>query len=177
MYYSNQTLRHKETNQLVALCPTNKDTVWKWNIGNKTLFVDKQGNKFVDDISNYIHIEDELGNPCSNDPKKGQFVDESLEKYLVSKHKLLKMKKQTLNLYLNQILEKLTKEKSFMVNFSSTHNYVFKKYFLRYMHATPLYISYDKIYKKYRPSREKVFIYNHKLWLYHDNYISRMKGG
>lgn len=90
MFVSGQTLRHKETDELVRLDPQPCDTMWAWSIGKKTAFIKKDGAKLIDDINNYTHVTDELGRPYSRQPEPGQFVDESAENHLVSKIKTAK---------------------------------------------------------------------------------------
>src|SRR4051812_29906939 len=98
MYYSNQTLRHKITNQLVALHPAN-ETTFNWEIGKETSFIDEDGKIFCDDINNYTHISDFFGRACyyystpmwerkrngkNHIPSKNKYVNTELKRYLVT---------------------------------------------------------------------------------------------
>ena len=66
-----------------------------WNYELET-FIDETGKVFTDDIDKYTHIQDEWGNPYVNDVEKGQFVDVSAKKYLVSEKVLASMRIKTL---------------------------------------------------------------------------------
>jgi hypothetical protein len=96
MYFTGQTLVHKEKRFLARLA-TKEDGTFAWNIlGNGTPFVLEDGTKITDKVSNYTHVEDEFGHPYAQCPKKGQFVDESAKKYLVSVAELKKMRQTSL---------------------------------------------------------------------------------
>lgn len=106
MLANGQTLRHKEEYRLARLDPVPGES-WAWNLCKKTAFIAEDGSKFLDDIENWTHVADELGRPYFNLPAKGQFVDESAKKYLVSEEELAKMRKDKLEKWEAQILDRM----------------------------------------------------------------------
>jgi hypothetical protein len=93
MYSVGQTLVHKKEGFLARLA-TRDDGPWAWDIGKNTAMVLENGTKVAYDINEFTHISDEFGMPYAESPEKGQFVDISAKKYLVSKAKLAKMRKE-----------------------------------------------------------------------------------
>jgi hypothetical protein len=188
MYFNGQTLVHKKTRKLARLVPKESTSQWAWDIDENTLFIDKKGILFEDDIENYECIKDELGRPYSKQPAKGQFVDESAEKYLVSKKELAKMKKKKLIEWEAEILNRMAgnvETNSFIVNGKikkyscespkkSVHcpfadgslSTLFEDFFLKRRHAVPLYKVWNSIVKRYVPGP---MVFRHtdgQLWLY-----------
>lgn len=60
MYTNGQTLVHKTSKKLVRLS-TDDTGLFAWDIGPKTRFVGENGKTFVDNIDNYVHIENRFG--------------------------------------------------------------------------------------------------------------------
>jgi len=192
MLANGQTLRHKKTNQLARLDPEPGER-WAWNIGKKTAFVAEDGTKFVDDINNYAHVEDELGRPYFKQPAKGQFVDESAKKYLVSKKKLARMRQKRLEEWEAKILYRMDhdgpKPVVEIVGKIKTTRYplhssdvggkyvqcpfadggdssLFRDFFLKRRGAVPLYEKWNSIRKEYMPGP---MVFRHtdgQLWIY-----------
>lgn len=172
-----QTLRHKVTNDLVRLDPQPGDGPWAWDVGKKTALISRDGTKFIDDINNYTNIVDELGRPYAKQPKPGQFVDESAEKYLVSKAKMAKMRKKRLEEWEAELLYRMEnggpKPNSsdiagrFINNPFADGGWsgLFEKFFLKRRNAKPLYRYYGSIKKKFVDG-PFVFRYKGKQWIY-----------
>ena len=82
MYYSTQTLVHKETKQLARL-DLIEDGQWAYNIGKETPFINEQGEKFVDDISKYQPVYNEWDEVCAEkDMPKGVHLQTHFKKYV-----------------------------------------------------------------------------------------------
>lgn len=193
MLANGQTLVHKKTNKLV----------WAWNIGKKTTFIAKDGTKFVDDINNYTCVKDELGRPCHlGPPAEGQFVDERLEKYLVSTKKLAKMRQRRLEEWETKILDlmknggpdpiveilpnglKITrypcrcgdiaaKRVGNPFSDSGSKSSLFEDFFLKRRGAVPLYKIWNTVMKKYMPGPMVFCHTDGKIWLY-DRMLSEL---
>lgn len=175
MLSNGQTLRHKETNKLARLDPAPGET-WAWNVGEKTAFIAEDGAKFIDDISNYTHVEDELGRPYARQPPEGQFVDESAKKYLVSKEKMAEMRQERLEEWEAEVLDRMengspgpyTKiisgiKTTCLPRHSSdiagkyigcpfadgSESFLFRNFFLKRRKAVPLYRVWNSIKKEY----------------------------
>lgn len=181
MYYATQTLRQKGKKVLVRLLTSKeeRESVFAWGIGKETPLIDKFGNTFFDDINNYTHIEDELGRAYSNPPKKGQFVDESAEKYLVGKKELMKMRTKRLLAWEKEVLTRMTtdapkpycdvKNKYVLCPFSDgSYCHLAATFFLRRRNAKPLYKQYNSIHKRFT-NGPMIFEYRKQTWMY--NYM------
>ena len=192
MLANGQTLRHKHTNRLARLDPTPGET-WAWDISKKTAFIDENGTKFIDDISNYTHIEDELGRPYFNLPKEDQFVDEGARKYLVSKEKMAKMRQKRLEEWEAEVLDRMengspgpyveiisgVKTTCYPRHSSDvagkyvgcpfadgSDSFLFKDFFLKRRKAVPLYKEWNSIKKEYM---DGPMVFRHtddQLWMY-----------
>jgi len=140
MYYSTQTLVHKKTRQLARLADDKEHSTFHWgNHPDGTLFVDEKGEKFVADIHDYTHVEDEWGNPYAQQPQKGQFVDISSKKYVNASPTDLKGMRERLlrkiregakmtTLAILDLFAKKEKEKRFVLNVQDDHGFSFTKY-------------------------------------------------
>jgi len=197
MFINGQTLVHKETNKLVRLDPGPDD--WDWNINKKTAFISEDGTKFADNISNYTHVRDELGRPYNHLPGKGQFVDESVKKYLVDDKQLSKMRQKKLKEWEAEILDRMSGNIKTFTYFDDgkpkTHSSdsarktvhcpfadgsfssIFRDFFLRRRKAVPLYKTWNGIFKKYINGP---MVFKHtdgKLWIYdpHMNNLAAIK--
>lgn len=194
MLSNGQTMRHKETNKLARLDPVPGET-WAWDIGKKTAFVAKDGTKFIDDIGNYTHVEDELGRPYSRMPAEGQFVDESAEKYLISAKKLAEMRQKKLKEWEAEVLDRMENGgpkpyteiiagvkttiyprhccdvagKSVHCPFADgSDSLLFRKFFLANRGATSLYEKWGSVLKKY-VSGPMVFRHTDgQIWIYNE---------
>lgn len=163
MYYSTQTLVHKEKNTLARLANENENSTFHWGDNcNGTLFIDEFGNNFVDDINNYTNIEDEFGNPYANNPKKGEFVDISAKKYLVSEDKLKEMRGEGLRKIKIMAVELRDSIFSEMIK-ANSENYVSKR-------DASHNIGYPKAY--YCSSLKLVSFYFHKYESKYFNFIN-----
>lgn len=194
MLANGQTLKHKETNRLVRLDPTPGQT-WAWDISKKTAFIAENGTKFIDNINNYTHIEDELGRPYFNMPKEGQFVDESAKKYLVSEEKMAKMRKKKLKEWEAKVLDRMagnvkmftytcngkpktttcdSAKKSVHCPFADgSKSFLFRDFFLKHRKAIPLYKEWNSIKKEYL---DGPMIFRHtdgQMWMY-DERVSNL---
>jgi len=170
MWYSGQTLRNVDTNKLARLCPE-KDSTFAWNIGKGTAFIDENGKKFFDDSSKYTHISDEFGRAVSGQIKKGQFVDVSLKRYLVSKKKLLDMKNLKCQEWEIKILKELDNKKYCHCPFADgSFCNEFQEWFLKKYGAISSYKAYDDFKKKHSTDmcRQYLFKYNDKIWIYNE---------
>ena len=186
MLSTGQTLVHKKTKKLARLNPNREASMWAWNIGKKTAFISENGEKFTDDISNYTHIEDELGRPYAHPPKEGQFVDESAKTYLVSKTKLAKMRQEKLKELEAGILDRMagnikmssctengklrtyscdSPKKRVHCPFPGIYA-IFYSYFMERRKAVPLYRSWCSIKKKYIPGPMAFRHTDGQLWIY-----------
>lgn len=178
MWCTGQTLRHKETNELVSLVPAKEASVWHWGNSDKgTLFYREDGTMFTDDHQNYTHVEDELGRPVSHPPKEGEFVDTSLKKYLVSPEKLAKMREDKLKSWEQDVLVRLYRDNRVFCPFADgSRSKVFKDYFLDKYGAIPLHITYNSISKKFDDMycRQYIFWLDGTLWMY-DDQMSEIK--
>ena len=191
MLYNGQTLVHKKTNKLARLNHDREASMWAWNIGKKTAFISENGKKFADDISNYTHIKDELGQPYAHPPKEGQFVDETAKKYLISKAELAKMRRKKLEELEADILDRMAgnvKMNSCIIRGGVKRTYscdvpkkmvhcpfsdvypLFRDYFMKRRGAGPLYRSWSSISKRYvdgpmvfRHTDGQVWIYEYSL--------------
>jgi len=182
MYSRNQTLRHKVTNRLARLDESAQDKVslWAWNIGERTAFVDEDGSQFTDDINNYTHIEDEFGRPYSNPPQTGEFVDESARKYLVDDRTKAKMRRESLLKWERKILDRMEgknlhqcdrPKKSVLCPFADgSHCSLIEKFFLFRRGAKPLYRQFDSVTRKWK-GHAPAFTYKGQLWMY-DRHLS-----
>lgn len=195
MLANGQTLRHRKTNKLARLDPA-PNTRWAWDIGKMTAFIAEDGSEFVDDIKSWTHIEDELGRPYFNTPGKGQFVDESAKKYLVSKKELAEMRRERLEQWEAKVLDRMAGNvKMFRITVNgkpkmhtcdsagkSVHcpfadrgkSFLFRDFFLKRRKAIPLYKVWNSITKKYL---DGPMIFRHtdeQLWIY-DERMSELK--
>ena len=192
MLSNGQTLKHKYVNRLARLDPTPGET-WAWDISKKTAFIAEDGAKFIDDIDNYTHIEDELGRPYAKQPKEGQFVDESAKKYLVSKEKMAEMRQKRLEEWEAEVLDRMENGspgpyiktmsgvkvtcyprhssdiagKYISCPFADgSDSLLFKDFFLKRRKATPLYRKWNMIKKEYM---DGPMVFRHtdgQLWIY-----------
>ena len=182
MLSNGQTLKHKKTNKLVRL----------GDVGKETIFIAEDGTKFVDSISNYTYVEDELGRPCGGCPAEGQFVDESLKKYLVSKEELLAMREKKLKEWESYILARMSGKlikyhvKEYKGGKWHSHSsdvagklvtcpfadgarsQLLEDFFLKRRKAVPLYRIWSSIRKEYLPGP---MVFRHtdgQLWIYNN---------
>lgn len=189
MLANGQTLRHKEINKLARLDPTPGET-WAWDIGEQTAFIAEDGSKFLDDIANWTHVEDELGRPYCKMPGKGQFVDESAKKYFISKEELAKMREKRLEKWEAKVLKRMAgKVKMFRMRVNgknemhtcdsakkSVHcpfadggqSYLFRDFFLERRKAVPLYKAWNNIMKKYLDGPIIFLHTDGQLWVYEE---------
>lgn len=170
MYSQGQTLRHKETNRLVRMVPQPEcASVWHWPDKNGyTQFYNKCGAIFVDKLSNYTHIEDELGRAVSGKVKEGEFVDTSLKRYLVSEEELAVMREKRLEEWANEVETKL-KESNFVRHpfADGSHSSLSEKYFLEKYNAKPLHKSYNDFRKEYNTlCGQYVMKIHNRTWIY-----------
>jgi hypothetical protein len=193
MYANGQTLVHKKTRKLARIAPELGGSQWAWSISKNTSLVAKDGTWFVGDIKDYECIKDELGRPYYKPPAEGQFVDESAERYLVSKSKLAKMKKKRLEEWEAEILDRMAhggpgptvktieglKTTSYPKTAFDTagkrvhcpftdgnRSTVFHDYFMKRRKAVPLYREWNYFRKEYQPGP---MVFRHsdgQLWMY-----------
>ena len=171
MYGATQTLYHKETKKLARLNPLNRDSAWAWDIGDKTRFIDKEGNVFFDHITNYTHIEDEFGRPYSKPLEKGQHVDESAEKYVsLTKGQRIQLCRKSAVEWERKILDKMAKEDYILSPFAdgSMCPYMYQ-YFMKHRKAKPVWVS-SSLYRS-----PMMFRYNNKVWIYQDHRLEAVK--
>lgn len=168
MLAQGQTLRHKETNELVRIVPTNDFSVWYWPGKNNTLFCREDGTTFAGKLKDYTHIEDEFGRAVCGRVKEGEFVDTGLKRYLVSEEKLAELREKSLAEWEERILKKL-EESDYVRNpfADGSHCSVAEKYFLEKHNAKPLHKSYDDFKKEYNTlcGQYVMRIYN-RTWIY-----------
>lgn len=193
MLSNGQTLVHKKTKELARMVPEPGER-WAWNIGKNTVFISKEGTEFIDDINNYTHIKDELGQPYAHPPKEGQFVDETAKKYLVSKAELAKMRRKKLKELEADILDRMAgnvrmqscitngKKRTYSCDYPKIMVHcpfpgiyaTFRNYFLERRKAVPLYRSWCSITKKYT---DGPMVFRHtdgQLWIY-EYHLSELK--
>lgn len=149
MVSTGQTLKHKTKNILVRIIPYKND---------KIQFIDKEGNMFWDNLNNYTHIDDEFGRTYVRQPTNGQFVDESAEKYLCSKRKMLEMRKYSLLRWEKRVFERMAgincktcdipKKLVFCPFADGSMNHMARNFFLKRRKAIPLIVTWSKNYKK-----------------------------
>ena len=171
MYGVTQTLYHKETKKLVRLDILKIDSIWAWDIGYNTRFVDKEGNVFLDDIKNYACIEDEFGRPYSNPPRKGQHVDESAGKYVnLTQGQRMRLRRKSAIEWERKILDKMAKEDYILCPFAdgSMCPYMYN-YFMKRRKAKPVWVS-SSLYRA-----PMMFKYNNKVWIYQNNRLEAIK--
>lgn len=157
MYYSSQTLRHKDTNKLVALHPLHEEgSIFNWEVGKHTSLIDENGVLFYDNINNYTPILDWFGRPASTvegEKSTSKHIDTTLKKYLfVSGEEREIKKQQALEQWRDRLLKRLETE---------THIYcwyadgsicpIFRKYFMEYIKAKPLIEAWNNICKEFVP--------------------------
>jgi hypothetical protein len=80
MYGSNQTLKHKVTNELIALSDKSGSN-WAWDLSGA---INEKGELIPIDISDYEPILDWFGTPKGGIPGKDGRPDTSLKQYIVS---------------------------------------------------------------------------------------------
>jgi len=173
MIISGQTLIHKKTKRFVRFnyyCHDGYDC-----------FNDEHGRKFFDHWKNYTHIEDWFGRPVFGKPKKGEFVDKSLKKYLVPEKEREKIRKKELEKWAQRILDRMDgkglskfdkKGKLVFCPFADgSHCDMAEKYFLKKMKAKPLYKTAVVLYGNNKESLEKYFYYKGKKWCYMGNHL------
>jgi len=201
MLGNGQTLRHKEREELARLDPPTPGESWAWDIGPNTAFIAEDGSKFIDDISNWTHVEDELGRPYAKQPAKGQFVDESAKKYFVSEEELAQMREKKLGEWEAEILDRMKNGgtpptikyiegikttcyghgsydnagKSVQGPFTwrGYQSLLFQNWFLKRRQAIPLYRSWNSIRKEYM---DGPMVFQHadgQLWMY-ERHLSRL---
>lgn len=99
MYSSGQTLVHKTKRILARLAITeqSKGDTWFWgNDKNGTLLILENGQEVIDDLDNYTHVSDEWGRPYAKQPEKGQFVDISAKKYVISDEEMSTLRQKAI---------------------------------------------------------------------------------
>ena len=171
MYSVTQTLYHKETKKLARLNPLREDSIWAWDISDKTRFIDKEGNVFFDDINNYTCIEDEFGRPYSKLPGKGQCVDESADKYVnLTQGQRIRLRRKSAVGWERKILDKMAKEDFILCPFAdgSMCSYMYN-YFMKRRKAKPVWVS-SSLYRA-----PMMFKYNNKVWIYQDGRLEAIK--
>lgn len=174
MYCNGQTLVHKETKVLARMVPEPGEA-WAWTIGKDTVFVSKEGTEFVDDVNNYTHVKDELDRPYARQPKEGQFIDESAEKYLVDEETMAQMKEVKLEEWEANILKRMEDEHYIRSAFADgSHSTVMREFFMGRRDAKPLYREYDDFKKKYLDG-PLCFTYNEDVWLLERGALVKIK--
>lgn len=161
MYYSNQTLYHKETHKIVALNPSkNNCSQWNWEVGEnsgKTHFIDENGVTFWDKLDNYIHFENfireaEPGFIDKNSPNP--YVDITLKKFLVFGKERERKIKNELNKRCREILKKIDEDNFVFCPFKSSWNLF--KHFKNKVKSKPLFFQKTKI--TFYPKKEIILV-------------------
>lgn len=181
MYMNGQTLKHKITNELVRLNPS--ESTFAWSVD---YLIREDGSTFKpDNFNDYGPVYDELGRPTSGSPGPGQFVDENLKKYLVSDEELEKMKEERLISWESKILDRMDgitlsscdiSNKQVHCPFADgSRCYTFQKFFLERRNAKPLYKQYS-LYKNNTDLIDGPLVFLHKgqTWSY-DDHLSTLK--
>lgn len=177
MYYSKQTLVHKETRKLARLCGQDEASNWAWDIGPNTLFIDETGRKFQDHIKDYEPVYDWLDRPIGDNPREGQFVATHLKPYVTATTALRARRQQQYLLDWECYVLHAMKHEEFGVlcPFADGEKSVlFQNFFLEGRGAIALHKSLDGIFKKYNTKycRQYVFKYEGRLWMYDDQMSS-----
>lgn len=201
MYYANQTLYHKKTKELVALHPSENDSIWNWEIykGRTRVITEKGEIKFVD-ISEYTNFVDYFGRPASHTKvkPKNKYVDETLKIYLIDEKEKEKKKVEICEDWKNENLKFLGKKTSTLVKvkndgpgttyqYRELHKYSsffadgskcleFYNWFIKEMNAKPLCYKKDRFSEKFIASNH-FFKFKNKYWLcdFYLNEITEIK--
>jgi hypothetical protein len=184
MYANGQTLMSRDRKRLVRIKPVSGAGIWDM----METFIDEEGKEFIDDIEDYIYIQDEFGRPYSHPVENGQYVDISAKKYLISDEELLQMRKTSLEEWEKVVLARMNdnavKFTVYTVN-GKYHTFtcdepgkfvhcafcdgskcnIFKNYFLKNREAKPLFIKYNPIKQEFVDG-PMIFCYKNKIWLY-----------
>lgn len=176
MYYSCQTLRHKETNALVRLRTGDSGTpsVWYWGDleDGETLLICEDGSVIKGCLKDYAHIEDELGRACGGIPDKGEHVATRFKKYLVGPKEMAALREKRLLEWEAKVLGEMEQGNEVRNPFADgSQSWVFEKWFLAKRGALPLHRSYDSIRDKhhdeaYMNSRSQVFLHQGRPWVW-----------
>lgn len=176
MYMNGQTLRHKDTNKLIKLAISG-DSSFAWNISDKTAMYDEDGKPFVDDISNYTHIENEFGQAACGGYSKDNKPDLSLKKYVGVD--LTAMRETSLLAWETKLLAEMDKTNIILCPFANGSQCpLFKQFFLERRKAVPLYQEWNR-YEKHNNTTPvesfntsvwndgpPTFVYKDQQWLY-----------
>lgn len=177
MYYASQTLRHKETNDLVRLRMAEDDgipSLWHWgNLKNgETLFVSEDGSVIKGHLKDYTHIEDELGRACGGIPDKDEYVATRYKKYLVPAKEMAILREKKLLEWEAMVLGEMEQSDEVRNPFADgSQSWVFEKWFLEKRGALSLHRSYDSIREKhhdeaYMDSRSQIFFHQGRFWVW-----------
>lgn len=189
MLGARQTLRHKETNELVRLHPEGPDTeMWHWGPINsgEAAFIGEDGQLLKGTLKDYTHIEDELGRPCCGNPLEGEHVATRYKKYLVPEAEMEKLREVRLLGWEAKVLQEVGENKEIRAPFCAggRPSQVFRKWFLERRKAITLHKTYDDISAKHRDCdfpdcRHFLFVYQGKAWLYesHQGTLARTDPG
>lgn len=168
MYWSNQTLYHKETHKIAALHPQlNIGSAFNWEIGHNTSFIDEFGNKFTDDIKNWTNFVDwfDRGVAHTREKSTSKFVETGLRQFLVFGEQREINKKKALEEWRDKILKQLETEDEVRSWYADGSKCIlFKEYFMKYVKAKPLVESWCSIMREFVP-RGHTFKYKGRKFL------------